>query len=420
MARAETVTKLPLSTWARIMGIHPLHFEGVNIATNPHCSQIIMQHDWQNNSAVSREQIAMAIAEAEIKIENYLGYRLMPSWEVDEWRPAVRPFVPELIKYNTSDVRGFKDTVRANWGYMISGGIRSKELIEADAAIVYSDENGDSYFERATVTVPTSVLDKNEIAVYYPGKEGSDEWQIRPIDVVIANGNATITFRRELAVLEELHESFDAHEEEIDGFEDNNFLEQVDVYRVYNDPQTQASFLWEPMNTWCGTCGGDGCENCAYSVQTGCLVLRGDPRQSIVGYSPGSWNADEEIFDTESWTLGRSPDIVRLYYYSGWRKKDQRYVSRLDPQWERAIAYMATAMLERPPCECMSDNWNKWRQDITLREGSEDGQPIYREPGSGFSIIRGISDNPFGTRRGEIYAWRKVIGQAIFSAVPMR
>lgn len=420
MARAETVTKLPLATWAKIMGVHPLHFEGVTLGEYPHCSQSVMQHEWQNNDHVSREEIAMAIAEAETKIENYLGFRLAPSWEVDEWRPTTRPFIPEFVKFHSDDIRGYRNTVTADWGYLISGGIRSKELIEADADIVYTDPNGDGYAETATVLVSTSAVNPNEICAFYPDKSGADEWQIRPIDVSISSGVATITFRRELVVLEDLQESFDAHETSIEGTDDDNFLEVVDVYRVYNDPITQASFLWEPLNTWCGSCDGDGCANCAYSTQTGCLILRGDPRQSIVGYAPGAWDVDEDIFTSEAWNVYRAPDIVRLYYYAGWRNKSQTYVSRMDPQWQRAVAYMAAAMLDRPPCECMSDNWNKWRQDITLRDGSEDGQPIFREPGSGFSIIRGISDNPFGTRRGEIYAWRKVIGQAKFSAVALR
>jgi hypothetical protein len=420
MARAETVTKLPLSVWAKIMGIHPLHFESVILGEYPHCSQAIMQHEWQNNDHVSREEIARAIAEAEIKMENYLGYRLAPAWEVDEWNPTTRPFTPEFVKYNSGDIRGYKDVVEADWGYFISGGIKSKELILADTTIAYSDADSDGYFETATVTFPTSALDANEISVYYPGKDGDDEWEIRPTNVRIVAGTATVTFRRELVVLEALLEAFDAHEIGIEGTENDNFLETVDAYRVYNDPQTQASFLWEPLNIMCGTCDGDGCSSCAYSAQSGCLILRGDPRNSIVGYSPGTWDSEADVFDYDTWQVNRAPDIVRLYYYAGWRKKDQRYTRRMDPQWERCVAYMAASMLDRPPCECTSANWNKWRQDMVLESGSEDGIPIFREPGSGIGVENGVTDNPFGTRRGEIYAWNRVIQTAKFTSVAFR
>lgn len=420
MARAESVTKLPLSTWARIMGFHPLHFEQVQLDDNPHCSQLVMQHEWQNNDAVSREEIARAIAESESKIENYLGYRLAPCWEVDEWQPIRRPFVPEMVKFNSGDIRGYRDTIQAEWGYFISGGIRSKEAIQEDAAIVWTDVDGDGYFETGTVVVSTIVLDPNEISIYYPEKDGADEWEIRPINVSIVSNSATITFRREQTVREFILESFSKETSVADGYDDDDFLEEVDVYRVYNDPVAQVSFLWEPLNSNCGSCGGDGCEACAYFTQTGCLILRGDPRNSIVGYAAGSWNSDDDIFEGANWEVNRAPDIARLYYYSGWRKKNQRYVSRMDPQWERAVAYMATAMLDRPPCDCVSQNWNKWRQDLTLQDGDQDGNPVFREPGSGLGLQRGITDNPFGTRRGELYAWQKVRDLAKFTSVSLR
>src|SRR3972149_7695618 len=101
MARAMTPTKLPLATWAKYMGVHPVHFGQVNMDTNPHCSDIYYQYEWQTADHTSREEIARVIAEAEAKIEEALGYRLAPSWEIDEWRPTTRPFSPEMINYNS-------------------------------------------------------------------------------------------------------------------------------------------------------------------------------------------------------------------------------------------------------------------------------------------------------------------------------
>lgn len=422
MARAETVTKLPLDRWAYIMGIHPLHFNQVRLENNPHCDQLMFQHEWQNSDHVSREEIARAIAEAETKIEDYLGYRLMPTWEVDEWNGTHRSYQPENVIYGALDVRGFRQTVRANWGYMISGGVKSKELVEQDAPIVWTDENNDGYFETATVTVITVALDKNEIAVYYPGEDGDDSWEIRPTEVSISGGIATIRFKRELTVRPEFFDLFDITEAGLDGTDDDNFLSTVDVYRRYNDPQSQVSFLWEPFaGYFCGTCGGSGCPSCAYETQTGCLILRGDPRTSIVGYWPGEWDVDEDVFITRPWAVGRNPDIVRLYYYAGWRNRNQKYISRMAPEWELPVAYMAAAMLDRPPCDCVSNNWNQWRFDLTLADGDQDGHPIFREPGSGLvGGSKGPTDNPFGTRRGELYAWRKVRDLAIFSSVDLR
>lgn len=420
MARASTPTKLPLDTWARIFGLHPLHFNQVRLEGQEDtiCNHIYFQHEWQTADHVSREEIARAIAEAEDKIESALGYHLKPSWEVDEWRPTTRPYRPEHVNYNSSDVRGYKQTVKANWGYLISGGIEAKDLVDAGASIVYTDIDSDGYDETATVIVATVAVDPNEIAIFYPGEDGEDSWEIRPTNVVISGGNATITFRRELVVVPEKLELFDIEGAEAIGETDADFLDEVDVYRRYNDPQTQASFLWEPFAAgWCSACNGSGCSICAYTTQTGCLITRGDPRQGIVGFSPASWNSDDNTFDSEGWTLNRMPDIVRLYYYSGWRNKCQRYISRMDPEWERTVAYMAASLLDRPACDCAKGDWSRWRQDLTLMAGDADGNPIYRDP-SGL-MGQSVLDNPFGSRMGEVYAWRKVRNLQVAQAVSL-
>jgi hypothetical protein len=348
-----------------------------------------------------------------------LGYRLSPDWEVDEWRPTVRPFRRELVNFNGSDVRGYKSAIHANWGWFISGGIRASSLIEADAAIVYSDSDNDGYDETATVSVATTATDINEIHVYYPGHDGDDAWEIRPISVSISGGTATIVFRRELAVIEEKLNLFDIEDAEAVGETDADFLTEVDVYRVYNDPQTQVSFLWEPLaGVYCGSCNGSGCEACAYSTQTGCIILRGDPRQSIIGFTPASWDSDNLNFTSEAWTVNRYPDIARLYYYAGYRDKRQNYVYRMSPDWERTVAYMAAALMDRPPCDCAAAVWRKQREDFALIEGDEDGKPLYRVP-AGLESSKHITTNPFGSRRGEVNAWLKVRDLQIFSAVDL-
>lgn len=415
MARATAKTKLPLDTWAKIMGVHPLHFNQVrlNLEDSNLCDSIILQHEWQNGDHVGREEIARAIADSESQIENYLHFRLAPTWEVDEWRETVRPFRRDLFNTNGNDIRGLRQTVKANWGYMISGGVQAKELIDADASIAYSDVDSDGYDETATVSVATIAVDKNEIAVFYPGESGSDEWEIRPTEVVISGGVATITFKRHQAVIpEKLGEVYNISGIEAIGENDSDFLTAVDVYRRYNDPQTQTSFLWEPGSRGsCSNCDGDGCSSCSYRTETGCLIIRGDPRQSIVGYHAAAWDGENFAYTSGCDLSSSQPDIVRLYYYAGWRNKVQKYVSRMDPEWERAVAYMAAARLDRPPCACESGNWDHWRQDLTLVQGDEDtARGFYRDP-------KGVLDNPFGSRRGEVYAWRKVRDLAILEGI---
>lgn len=406
MARASTPTKLPLDTFAKYMGFHPLHFNQIVFGNQTYCDNIVFQHEWQTADKVSREEIARAIAEAESKIENALKYRLIPSWEVDEWRGTPK----QVVGY----INNHSNLVQAEWGYLISGGIKSSSVEEASASIVWSDEDSDGYFETGTVTASVVAVNPEEIHAFYPGKDGDEAWEIRPIDVTISSGVATITFRRELAVNPDLLDRLDIEDAEADGTNNADFLSTIDVYRIYNDPQTQATLMWEPYAGLCGTCNGSGCEACAYSVQTACLLLHGNPRQSILHYTPADWDSEEETFTPATWMAGRNPEIVRLFYYAGWRNKSLRYTNRMDPQWERTVAYMAAALLDRPPCDCVKGNWERWRQDLTLAQGSADGSVglgFFRQP-------EGTLDNPFGTTRGEVNAWRQVssniIGEPVY------
>jgi hypothetical protein len=412
--RASTQTKLSLYDFSRILGINPLHFGQVTFTpssrTPAACDQAYFQYDWQDADRVSRESIAYAIAEAEELIERYLKYRLAPSWEVDEWRPTEAALRHDLFRIGHFDVRGLNQIVKAQWGHFISGGIEAKTLIQGGVAITYSDADSDGYFETATVSVAVAEGQSPcEIAVYYPGQSGDDAWEIRPIKVSIAAGVATITFRREQAVLAELLEELGP--EPVDGTDNDSFLTQADVYRHWNDPQTQATLVWEP-GAGC-TCSGVGCAACVYSVQTACLYVRSDPKLSLVAYTPAEWDADDEEFIRRPLLSWRQPDVVRLYYYSGLRDKRKACTRDMDEQWKRTVAHFTAALLDRPPCDCGVTEWEYWREDLALSNGSDASGSQKGTYQMNFDEF----DNPFGTRRGMLDAWRRVQRQAIAEAV---
>jgi len=404
VARAQTVTKLSIDRWAELIGIHPLHFNQTIIPTMPPtvCSAVWVQHPWQDVDRIGREDLALAIRLAEDDIERELKSRLLPSWEIDEWRPTERIFRPELFNLSSTDIRGFHQIATARWMNFITGGIQAKTLVEANSPIVYSDANADGYDETATVTATVDFVDSCEVYIYYPGKAGDDAWEIRPttVDIDVVTSIATIVFRRELVVLEDLMEAFDVNA--VDGTNDSNFLTTVDVYRKYNDPQRQVQFLWE-ARAGCLNCNGTGCAECAYNTQEGCLVVRGDPRLSMVSYHPATWNADTLEFDSDCWSVQREPDILRLWYYAGIRDKSLSCnTRRMSPNWERAVAFYAASLLDRPLCECNNVSaWVKhWRRDLAIGgEGSEERT----------SVDEDLLGNPFGTRRGAVFAWQQVV-----------
>jgi len=404
VARASQVTKLSLDRWAQIMGLNPLHFNGLYVPgfEKAYCGEPWMQYEWQTPDRVSREEVARAIAEAEMTLERYLGFRLLPTWEIDEWHTTQRAPSPELIRAVPVDVSGHPQGVRASWGYVISGGIRSKSLVQGGAPVTYTDEDNDNYSETATVTV-NATFNKCEIHVFFPNKGYADEYEIRPIKVTSSGNTVTITFRREQAVDPDLQEDIlpAAGDDAIRGLnaqDSANFVATVDVVRVYNDPQQQVTFMWAPFGS-CTDCGGSGCQVCAYATQTGCISTIANPRLSVINYQPATWNSSTLTMDPQPWALPRQPTLVRLYYYAGWRNRTLPCpTTSMDPEWERVVAYYAASLLDRPICGCnnISEFVKRWQYDYAV-SGPENTVTAPKDV-----------DNPFGSTRGAIRAWRAV------------
>jgi hypothetical protein len=379
-----------------------------------------MQYAHQAVDRISREDVAQAISQAEANIEDVLGYRMLPSWEVDEWQETIRPYQPELRNLSVTDIRGLGQNVQADWGYFITGGQRAKSLIDDDVAIAYTDVDGDTYKETATITVNIGVIDPCEIAVYFPASHvgtaidaADDQWQVRPVKISIAGGVATITMKRHQLVLPEAYEHLtplpsDSQQRGVDGMVDGNFFTLVDVYRIYNDPSQQVTFLWEQPGGGGCSCGsgfGNACQMCAYAAQNGCLLLRGKPKNSIVVYHPGAWNEDTQSFDVTNWAVCEQPNLTRLWYYAGFQDKS-RACPRLDmdSEFERMTAYYAASILDRSVCEC--DNIQAWierlRTDMAI-----DFSGVSKHKLSDAEL-----SNPFGTRVGALQAWRQAVGKA--------
>lgn len=406
MARASVRTLLPLDTFARVAGVHPLHWNQVELHDLPTmgdtstvrtCGMPIFQFQWQTASRTGREDVAEAIAQAEQLINAEIGFKLAPDWTVKDSVAAARPSNVGLYAGSGIGVRGQYDVVRAREGYIISGGVEAKTLIEAAATVVYSDVDGDGYDELATVTAATTVTDINEIALYYPGEGGATEWEIRPLKkVTIAGGVATIEcYRQQLVMPELLTTLFPLG---VDGVDDAFFLQDVDVYRHYNDPSNQAQLIYDG-GAICGVCEGTGCSVCGFGVSTGCMVVR-DHRLGMVSYQPGTWDGAE--FTAGSYA--RAPDRLNLNYIAGWRDhRALRPLCDMDPRWARAITYFALSFLSRPVCACeaIEAQMKHWREDLAHSISERGISSSFRIPSKKF-------DNPFGTTRGALFAWEAI------------
>lgn len=391
-ACADCQTWLSLNEWAKIIGINPLHFNGLSstLFNNNVCGDVVFQYSWQHSDRVGREDICMAIKQAEEDISREAGYNLMPDWTEAERLSYPQPAVPYgwAGGYNP---RGQMKSIELNKGFVIAGGVKTKSLIQAGAAIARTDQDTDQFQETCTVTVATSVTDINEIRAYYPAKSGDDCFEIRPISVAISNNVATIVFKIWQIVAANQRDRLDV--EPLDAADPASFESTVDIYRVYNDPSTQVQFLWENG----GGCGS--CVACQLGTQAGCFHMR-DHRLGMVVPSPGSWNAGDNAFDGAEWSACVEPDQARFWYYSGYQDQSiPRPQAEMSPYWKYAVAYYAASMLDRPVCGCSNVNQfiEKWREDIAKSDKQRS-----------FTLSPDTLGNKFGTTAGAIYAWKRV------------
>jgi len=412
MARGTTPTLLPLDRWADIMGINPLSFNQLTsgLISVSDCGEVWFQRMWQNPDQASREDVADAIREAEEKISSEIGYFLLPDWVVDERIQTIRPARPEVFAGTVGNLRGMPKSLQPKWNFIISGGQKTKTLITAGVAVdgaALSDLDGDGYFETVTITVTVTAGDEPcEVRVFYPAAgvvpaAALDDWEVKPIRVTIVGTTATIVFKRWQIVDAELQARLNA--EALDSTVDANYLTTVDVYRVFNDPQSMANLLWERAgpNNSCSTCSGSGCTACAFDTQTGCFAVR-DERLGIVAYQPATWDSDDEEFNVANFLNCRDPDQLRLWYYAGWQSDNPATECprvQMDPFFEKVVAYYAAAILDRDVCSCNNSERfiDHWREDLA-RVGSE----------VSFQISPEDLDNPLGTQRGAIYAWKQL------------
>lgn len=392
MARASTKTLLPLDRFFQLIGMNPLHANQVEVVGHESrvCGSPLVQYGWQLADTVGREEIAQAISDAEQAMEAWLGYSPLPRWYVDERNTQL---VGALNAFNRNQA------IQTQGGFLITGGIEAKVALQINASIVYTDSDGDLYKELATITVaglPTYVTNKEEIAIYYPGKFADDIWEIKPITVTITGTTATITCFRHQLVNEVPMEVLD-DVRAVSGTDDTKFLTLVDVYRHYNDPQRQVQFLWE------GGCESCGTDACSYSTQWGCLLVR-DNRLGLVSASPSDWDSTANTFLATIFTPCRYPDRTRLWYRAGYRDMalstpHKTMASRL----ERAVAYYALSLISRPLCGCNAiKNLSQWWATDMAVSHSTRGAAVTT------AVSRRQLENPFGTTRGALYAWNIV------------
>lgn len=390
MARADVYTMIPLDRLAYLLQLDPFHFNGIDsdIRRNAFaCDDTWYQHDWQSSGKLSRESIALALAQAEETVVNYLFWSPIPQWYEEEVQ-FTDFYKPE--RYNVVNSRGYAKSVTARWGHVVEAGRKTSSLIEADVVTVFTDEDGDTFDETVTVTFNTTVTDEDELHLYYPEKGGRDVWEIRPVTSIdITGGVATIVFPKYLIPLwnlvEQVPEPGDAHVL-IDGDINTNFLQTVDVYRVYADPSQQITFHYDPSQSDCST-----------DDETGCLFIR-DKRLGIMAYRRADWDEDTASYTSKRFSY--IPIKGTIYYRAGRTDLNVQYPNRdMNPALERMVAYYALSLIDTELCGCSNirDTWQYQTEDMSLVL-----------PEKSHIVQWDDLKNPFGSTRAAMALWKYV------------
>jgi len=411
MAWASTPTILSLDEYAVWLGVAPPHFNQAQIPLSDEvfpltarCSDVWFQYDWQGRDRVSREELARAIAAAEQEIADQVGYYPAPAFIKEETHPY-----PQNWKRQWNgglQNNGLFPAIKTRYGYIQQTGQRAVTLAAtattAGGELVYSDDDGDGFAETATVTVSTSVTDICELKVYFAGENGEPNWEIRPArSKTLSGGTFTAVFDSWLFIKPSLLKQYPTTSDEtpiVDISGTGNYVTSVEVYREYVDTtQESAKFYWQPSSSagLCETCNGTGCTACQLTTQTGCAHIR-DARLGLVTPTPAAYDSDSGAWSFSSWTLNRFPSLVEIWYRAGFIHRDNDNCFALSNFWKEVICMLATARLVKPVCGCVSERAAYWQEDL-----SRSGEVSYQ---LNFEML----DNPFGVRRGEVEAWRRI------------
>jgi len=382
MARADTFTLLPLDHYARLMAIHPDAFNQCINPNNPYpgaCERVWIQYSWMDHNTgriVGREELAQAIYTAEEMIAYACGFWPAPMWTTAEEHRWPRPARGAQTHYPPID---------GKWGYIVEGGQRALTMIDEDAAIVYSDEDGDGVLDTATINITAAQMtaagaSRAEVAVFFTD-ETDDAWMIRDLFVEedAATGDITIVGRRSQFVDPNLWEVDD----DISLAVNANFVTVADVYRRYNDPTQPAQVVWQGSAT-------TGCDTalCADTCQTACLNVD-EERIGVVRTIPGTYASGS--WSLAQFQVGRLPDKVRLWYRHGLDLVDLRNRLQIRPPTAEAIVRLANTYLVAEPCGC-DQTRHRWQRD--------------REEQDINTYDAAMAMSCFGsTMKGAIFAW---------------
>lgn len=334
---------LPFPTYTHMNTIFEEPFYGIEREFN-------LQEAYRIWTLRERCLLARKLDEAQEEIENQLGYPLSPRWFVDDLE--------------------YKCPLVLSRGKIIAAGTEAYTVLAEGAELTTGT---DPYY----ATFTTTITDPTEIRIYYPTSEGVEamQYEINPSDIDIDEdaGQVTIYIPRCRCVKPEyVNNPLTGHDYEDESF----FIDEVDIYRVYNDESTHATLVYPHRDT----CVETECvlPTCDEYTHDGCVYIR-NADLGIVDIVPASYTASGG-WDACTASCCGVPERVRVYYKAG--------LTTLSKKAQTAIARFAHTKMAKPICEC--ERWmESWREDRNIPN----------------AMTRERINNPFGLMDGAWHAW---------------
>ena len=360
-----------LEYWRQDHNINIWHFNQVSGDAAP------SQTNDEVYTRVMRDYIARELNRSFWTLARYLNYPILPVY-IDR---------TEQIRLSRG-VPYERQRLNTRFKHLTAFGSRATTLIQAGANVEYTDEDGDGVSDTGTITVNSTLVDADEIQIFFRVADGASAaahqlWQIRPATVSKSGNVATITAHRaEFVQPSYVKRSYDApnfvpNDKNVASTTTNaDFVDAVDVYRVYTDSTDAVQIVSDP---WIDT---------------------GDRTAS----SPNLTSVSPLIEDGESATfmlrpalsVCKNPEHVRVNYKAGFPLD---LLSEPDQELVRAIIALTDANLPMTmdgTVDPVVNSYSRWRNEARVPQR--------------------YVNNPFGTLEGQLEAWRIVEHRAYFDA----
>lgn len=373
----------PLDVFRDFIGHDPWHFWGMSDpAVNPKqgCDALVRERSHMSAEAAGRADIRQAINQGIAKLTRYLGYAPMPHAvrDVDLTpTPSGAPAYPLSYRSPSAGAGGL--VVQLSEGFVQSIGAPVWTRL-GSAAITMHDDDGDSYPERFTASyvLPSGITSADDLGVFFVagdrpgGAPLGPASQIAPLGLEIVGTTLEIVGDSWLIVPPLLYQGYQRARVNngLSPFDAATFAAELDIAQRTINPSGAVMVT---------TLTGGACCSASTAATT-------ESSAEIV-------NARQGLIRLGSWCDCSAPRRVSVRYMAG-----MPLLNTLpDPDWIDTICKIGCAELARRICMC----------DYPNAPIFEYGQDL-ADTNQGMSTAPEDLDNPLGTRRGHIEAWRAI------------